>query len=152
MAIDPEQVIPKKGARKGQRKQMPWRRDPVILARLPDVERRRLAGHSNIAIAAALDLDESTIRLDLKRLQELWQERAGATVAELRAEKVAELADLKYRALAAAAFDELCERAVLFGVPFTDADGQTYAVQRDDKGAQCFAATRRRRLARHDRP
>lgn len=107
-----DQGIPNARGRKG----VHWRRDPVILARLEEVERRRLRGQANVHIAAALGVDEGTIRNDLKRLQELWQERTGATIIDLRARAVAELDEVKRRAIEAAEFDRDMELAVLFGV------------------------------------
>src|SRR5689334_12194419 len=50
------------------KKAISWRRDLVILTRLAEVERRHLAGESNVAIAAALGLGEVSIRRDLERL------------------------------------------------------------------------------------
>jgi hypothetical protein len=121
------------------RKSVPWRRDPIILARLQDVERRHLAGHTNVAIAAALNVDEATVRNDLKRLGELWLERTAADQAEQRALVLAKLEDVRTRALAAAEFDEMCERAVLFGDPIEDAEeGRRRIVYRDDKGSASF--------------
>ena len=111
------------------RKSVLWRRDPVILARLRDVERRHLAGQTNVAIGDALGVDEATVRNDLKRLAELWLEQTKAEQAEQRARVLAELEDVRTRAIAAAEFDERCERAVLFG------DEQVY---RDDKGSATF--------------
>lgn len=114
-------------------KRIPWRRDLAVLERLPLVERRHLAGESNVAIAAALGVAEATVRDDLKRLRELWLERIGDSAETLRAQAVAELEDVRRRSLAAAEFDEMAERAVLFGeVP----GGLT--VERDDKGAAQF--------------
>lgn len=111
------------------RKSLPWRRDPIILARLRDVERRHLSGQTNVAIAAALDVDEITVRRDLDRLRELWLEQTKESQADLRAQMLAKLEDVRVRALQAAEFDERCERAVLFG------DEQVY---RDDKGSATF--------------
>lgn len=111
------------------RKSVPWRRDPAILARLRAVERLHLAGQTNVAIADALSVAEPTIRRDLDRLRELWIEQTKAEQAEQRARVIAELEDVRTRALAAAEFDEQCERAVLFG----DA-----RVIRDDKGSATF--------------
>lgn len=74
------------GARPRGRKSVSWRRDPVILARLPKVERLHLAGYSGYAIAAEVGMSEATVRDDLKRIQELWRERIGGeVVAMLRA-------------------------------------------------------------------
>lgn len=126
-----EQGIPKRHARKS----VHWRKDGVILARLPDVERRHLAGDTNLAIAAVLGVDESTIRLDLKRLAELWIERIKQDQETLRGAAVAELADVRRRALAAATFDEQAERAVLYGV---DSAGNPVDVARDAKGGVQF--------------
>jgi hypothetical protein len=97
------------------RKSVPWRRDPTILARLPLVERLHLAGRPNVAIAAELGLDETTIRRDLERIGELWKERAGGDIAEQRARIIAELDDTRRRALEFAEWDQACEAAVLFG-------------------------------------
>lgn len=119
-------------------KRIPWRTDPAILNRLPEVERRHLRGQHNTTIAAALGLSEAAIRLDLKRLNELWLERTGGRVEDMRARAVAELFDVKDRALRAAEFDELAERAVLFGHPVYDDDGNALTVQRDDKGSASF--------------
>jgi hypothetical protein len=116
-----------------RRKGIPWRRDLAILQRLPEVERRHLAGQANVAIAAALGVDEGTVRADLKRLQELWRERVAEAVEDLRAKAVVELDDLKRLALEAAAWDLACERAVLYG---EGEDGRD--VLRDDKGGASF--------------
>src|SRR5262245_48135200 len=106
------------------RQQTPWRRDPAILARLHEVERRRLAGQPNTAIAAALGVDVGTIRADLKRLAELWQERIGEQAEMVRGRIAAELRDARRRALDAASFDHQAERAVLYGeMPVCPGDG-----------------------------
>ena len=117
------------------RKRVSWRSDPAILARLQRVEAMQFEGRPNTVIAEELGVDEGTVRNDLKRLAELWRERIGAQAEHLRAEAVAELTDVKRRALAAAAFDEMCERAVLFGF---DAVGTAVWVQRDEKGSAQF--------------
>lgn len=111
------------------RKSVAWRRDPLILARLREVERRHLAGSTNLAIAAALGVDETTIRRDLERLRELWVEQTKSEQSDMRARVLAELEDVRTRAIAAAEWDEEAERAVLFG------DGRVY---RDDKGSAQF--------------
>jgi hypothetical protein len=154
MADDPGQAIPKKGSRKGHRRQIPWRRDSVIMARLPQVERLHLAGRLNTQIAEALHVDEATIRLDLKRLQELWLERIGQAQEAMRAEKVAELADIKSRALHQAEWDEFCERAVLFDDPtMPDHEMARYGldtelrVSRDEKGSATFRGQKAQSLS-----
>jgi hypothetical protein len=96
------------------RKSVSWRRDPAILARLPRVERLHLAGRTNVAIAAELDVDEGTVRNDLKRLSEIWLDRTATDQADNRARVLAELEDVRLRALEAAEWDQMCERAVLF--------------------------------------
>lgn len=111
-------------------RQTPWRRDPAILARLPEVERRHLAGQPNTTIAAALNVSEGTIRNDLKHLSELWQEQIKGESAVLRGRIAAELRDVRRRAVKAAEFDEEAERAVLYG------EGR--AVERDAKGSAQF--------------
>lgn len=115
-------------------RQTPWRQDPVVLARLPEVERRHLAGQPNTHIAAALAVDESTIRADLKRITQVWREHVGEQAEVLRASVVAELEDVRRRALAAAEFDEMAERAVLFDG--RDEGGRR--VERPDKGSVSF--------------
>lgn len=84
------------------RKAVHWRRDPAILARLGNVERRWHAGESNVAIAAALGVAESTIRSDLKRIAELWRERTGRTAAELREQRLRQLEHIRAEAVVAA--------------------------------------------------
>lgn len=100
------------------RRSLPWRNDPVILARLPEVERRHLKGEPNTGIAIVLKVDEITIRRDLERLRELWRERTIGEVVDLKAQALAELEDVRRRALAAAEHDERMERAVLFNEVF----------------------------------
>lgn len=119
-------------------KRVAWRRDPIILARLRDVERRHLAGETNVAIAEHLGVDEKTVRNDIDRLNELWLERTAAEQGDLRAQVYAKLEDVRVRALAAAEFDERCERAVLFGDSVDDPDGNPTTVYRDDKGSATF--------------
>jgi hypothetical protein len=135
------------------RKSVHWRRDPVILGRLPEIERRHIEGQPNTHIAAALGLAEATIREDLKRLKELWAERVQGSQAELRQAQIARLEHVRTAALKAAKFDEMAERAVLFGEDAADfedfADGQPddgdlkperprLRVRRDAKGAAQF--------------
>lgn len=129
MNDQPDNPLPRRG------RGVSWRQDPLILARLAEVERRHLTGAYNTQIARELGVDEGTIRTDLKRLAELWHERAGAEVEELRWKKLRELELIAQRALAAAAFDESAERAVLYG---KDADGNAAPVVRDDKGGASF--------------
>lgn len=114
--------------------QRSWRRDPAILARMHEVERRHLAGQPNTTIAAALGVDEGTIRNDLKRLSEHWLERIGETQETLRAAVTAELEDVRRRSIQAAEFDEMAERAVLFDGP--DEEGRQ--VERPEKGSVSF--------------
>jgi transposase len=155
-----EQGVPKPRGRKS----VPWRQDPVILARLPLVDRRYLKGEPNTAIAAALGVDEGTIRNDIKRLRELWLERAGGQIEDLRAQKVAELQDIYRRSLDAAEWDAFCERAVLFDDPTmpiwemqkygligpdypTDGSGQPLKIARDEKGSATFRGNKAAALA-----
>lgn len=121
--------ICEQGSASAGHKKVSWRRDPVILERLPLVESLHFSGRSNIAIAQALSVSEATIRNDLKRLQELWLERTAGTQDEIRSRIVSELADIKGRALKAAEFDEQAERDVLYGGD---------AVYRDKKGSAMF--------------
>lgn len=128
-------------------KRVAWRRDPVILARLQTVERRHLKGEPNTTIAAVLDIDEATVRNDLKRLQELWLERTAAAQDDNRARVLAELEDVRVRALEAAEWDQVCERAVLFGDPINDDDGNPTTVYRDNKGSAQFRGNKAASLA-----
>lgn len=144
MQDNSDNTTPKPGRREG-RARTPWRRDAVILERLAKVERRHLAGQLNTQIAGALGVDEKTVRDDLKRIQELWLEATKADLTTLRAQVVAELNDTRYRAIAAAEWDEYCERAVLFDDPeLPDADIERLGldpgrrVTRDQKGAATF--------------
>lgn len=144
------------------RKSVPWRRDPVILARLPRIERLHLANRTNVAIAAEVGISEATVRDDLKRLRELWLERTAAAQDDNRARALAELEDVRVRALEAAEFDEMCERAVLFdqGPDDSDADDdeelpseRTFrgrrrsSVHRDAKGSAQFRGNKAASLA-----
>lgn len=135
---DSAQETPRPRRRDGQNRQLPWREDLVVLVRLLEVEKRHLAGHPNRLIAAALGVDEKTIRDDLKRLKALWLERIKGTQEELRGKKVAELADIKQRSIAAAEWDQDCERAVLYGETIPDDNGGARSVYRDEKGSATF--------------
>src|SRR5579872_5592141 len=120
-------------ARPHGRKAVHWRRDPAILDRMALVEKRYFERLPNVAIAAELGVSENTVRLDIKRLQELWLERHAQDQDARRAQVLAELADIKVRALAAATFDEMAERAVLFGeLPAPGEDGQPVQLHYDD--------------------
>lgn len=149
----PDERNPRRTTRAGGR--LPWRRDSVVLERLPLVERRHLAGQPNTVIALALGVDESTVREDIKRLNELWLEQTKADQADLRAEVVAELNDTRRRAISMAEWDEFCERAVLFddsSMPTyerirrglihpdhpLDSNGEPLRVARDEKGSAAF--------------
>lgn len=130
-----EQPRDQDSAKPRGRKAVHWKRDPIILARLPRVEAAHLAGKSNVAIAAEMGLAEVTIREDLKRLNSIWKERVAGDQEQLRAAKVRQLEDIHRRAVAAAEFDERAERAVLYG---HDEDGARVSVERDAKGAAQF--------------
>lgn len=132
MAGDSERNTPTR-TRRGP--PVPWRKDPVILARMVLVERGYFAKKTNTAMADELGVDEGTVRNDLKRLRELWMEQAKADQAAHRARVLAKLAETQRLALAAAAFDEAAERAVLYG---QDAQGTPVLVERDAKGAAQF--------------
>lgn len=138
-----DKQAPRRTTRAGGR--LPWRKDPIVLARLPKVERYHLAGRLNTQIAELLGVDEKTIRDDLKRIQETWLEAAKADIVALRAETVAELNDTRHRAIAQAEWDEFCERAVLFDDPtMPDSEMTRYGldpalrVSRDEKGSATF--------------
>lgn len=116
------------------RHQRPWREDLRVLTRLPEVERRHLAGWPNTRIAKELGVSEATIRLDVGRLAVLWRERIGDEQEIIRARLTAELEDARLRALEAAEWDRDAEAAVLYGVPHPE-HGTPY---RDDKGKAEF--------------
>ncbi len=126
----------KRGARKGRKGQLPWRRDREILERMERVERLHVGGMSCRAIAKSIGVNERTIRLDVGRLTELWIERVGATQEEHRAKAAAVLEEVTRRAFAAAEFDQRCERAVLFGEDVDlDGDGTKLTLRDEDGGA-----------------
>lgn len=148
---NPDKQTPKRTTRAGGR--VPWRRDPVVLARLPLVERRHLAGQPNTLIADALSVDESTIREDLKRLSELWLARIQGQQEGMRAQIVAELDDVRRRALHQAEWDEFCERAVLVDDPAMPDEAlrrlgldPALRIHRDDKGAAAFRGAKAQSL------
>lgn len=84
------------------RKDVHWRKDAAILERMRKVEMRHLAKWSNVAIAAELEIDESTVRRDIVRLNELWRERLGDDVIVRRARRLAQIDDVIARGLDAA--------------------------------------------------
>lgn len=140
---NPDKQTPKRTTRAGGR--LPWDRDPVVLERLPKVERHHLAGRMNTQIAEILGVDESTIREDLKRLKSIWLKRIGDKQEQMRAAIVAELDDTRQRAIAQAEWDEFCERAVLFDDPkMPDYEMKQLGlsvdlrVSRDEKGSATF--------------
>lgn len=123
-------------------KRLPWRQDPEILARLPEVERRYLRGMFNTRIAAELDVSESTVREDIKRLNALWRERAGDAVDEMRAARFRELEAVKRLALESFDFDMEALNAVLYG------EGDK-PVMRDDDGRAQYKADKTAALAQY---
>ena len=117
-------------------KKLPWRQDPEILARLPEVERRYLRGMFNTKIAEELGVHESTVREDIKRLNQLWKERAGDEVDEMRAARFRELEAVKHLALQSFDFDMEALTAVLYneGPDGEQLPGGNAAVQEADGG------------------
>lgn len=111
-----------------------WREDPTVLERLPGVERQYLAGHPPAVIARTLGLTDRVVQGDIGRVKQLWIERAGDDIVARRSQRIAELDEIKRLAMAAAAWDLLCERAVLFGGR-VEIDGQSVSVERDKHGA-----------------
>lgn len=81
------------------KKSLPWRQDTVILRRLPKVEELHLMHYPNTRIAELLGVDEVTIRRDLKRVRELWRERAGDSIDEQKDKAVAFYALIQQKAL-----------------------------------------------------
>lgn len=127
-------------------KHPPWRRDPLILERLPKVERLRLQGLPNTRIAAQLGVAENTIRRDCERLDELWRERTQGEQAEMRAVIVAKLEDTRLRAIEAAEWDRQCEEAVLFGLEIEHPVHGTLKVYRDEKDRAEFRSQKAQSL------
>lgn len=125
------------------KKSIPWRRDPIIQARLLTVDRMRLANKTQAEIAAATNVSEATVRDDLKRLNELWRERVAAAQDDNRARALAELEDVRVRALEAAEWDLACERAVLFGEKIeqrTCPGGVEHPIDGSNKTLKCEGA------------
>lgn len=91
-----------------------WRKDPIILSRIHTVQELRFKGLNNQKIASRLKISEGTVRLDLGRLAQLWADDISRDEKSLRAEKIAELKDIKGKAISIAEWDQMCERAVLF--------------------------------------
>lgn len=112
------------------RRRPTWRGDMTILSRLPEVERGYLSGESNVAIAKRLGVAEGTVRNDLDRIKTLWRDRVVGDLETLKAQALAELDDVRRRAIAAAEFDEAAERAVLYG--------EDARVVRDERGKAEF--------------
>lgn len=83
---------------------------PRVLARMDEVQRRHFAGESTSQIAAALAVAEGTVRADLRRLALRWEAQIDADAVALRAALVAQLDDLKRRAIAVVGSDEGAER------------------------------------------
>lgn len=129
----PPQGFPRPTRRKGKRS-VAWRQDPEILARVADVDRRRLQGETIAGIATALGIDEWTVKLDRRRATLMFRERIGGDVAEQRNDAVRLLEGIAQRAIAAYEHDLACERAVLFG---DEVDGRS--VRYDDKGSARFS-------------
>jgi uncharacterized protein YjcR len=116
-------------------KKLPWRQDPEILARLPEVERRYLRGMFNTKIAEELGVSERTVREDINRLNQLWQERAGDQVDAMRAARFRELEAVKRLALESFDFDMEALRAVLYGEQHVVRDDDGRAQYKADKVA-----------------
>jgi NADH/NAD ratio-sensing transcriptional regulator Rex len=126
-----------------------WKRDERILARLAEVERLHLRGKSNRAIAEKLHVNEKTIRNDLERINELWQERTTLDIDGLRARRFAELELVKREALQSFDFDMAMIEAVMLGKPIEGEDGVTRHVQRDDDGRAQYKADKVAALAQY---
>lgn len=86
-------------------------------------------------------MSSRTIREDVARLAELWQERVARTQETHRARTVAQLDETIRRSFAAAELDDACTKAVLFGEP-VDLDGKAVEVVRDRNGAAKFSSQR----------
>ena len=119
----------------------PWRRNPVLMARLPEVQRLASQGLSNVEIGKVLGVDEGTVRNDKDKLDELYRERLGGDIERIRAGIVRELDIVRDLALQQATMDALFEQAVLFGLEI-ELNGQTLRVRRDDKGTASFKSSK----------
>ena len=114
-------------ARQPGRKLRPWHKDGRIIDRMQRVEEMHITGKSNRAIARELGVDERTVRTDLQRLQQVWEERLGQRVVELRARCVAMLDGIYRQAMQNAERDRQYEAYVLFGIVPDDTDAATLA-------------------------
>lgn len=131
-----------------------WRKDPIILSRIHTVQELRFKGLNNYKIAGQLGVTEGTIRLDLNRLAQLWAEDISRDEKSLRAEKVAELKAIKGKAIDAAEWDQMCERAVLFdeqpsdgGITVLVSDPpRRVVIHRDAKDAAMFRGAKAQSL------
>lgn len=110
----------------------------MILARLPEVERRYLRHQTTRAIATAVGVAEVTIRRDIERVQQLQRERIAVQSDQLRAQIIAELDDTIQLAEDAYTWDKQAEAAVLYGLPAEGPDGQQLRVHYDDDGRAQF--------------
>lgn len=127
-------------------KSVNWRRDPEVRVRLEQVERLQWRRLPNTEIARQLKVDETTIRRDKDRLQELWLERTAASQDEHRAAVVASLEDNERLALEAYEWDKQAEEAVLYGST-VEINGQSRVVYRDAKMSAQFRGGKAQALA-----
>ena len=67
------------------RRQPAWYEDARTLQRLRQVEQLHLRGHPQAAIAATLGVSVRTVRRDIARCEQLWQQAAAEEVARARA-------------------------------------------------------------------
>jgi DNA-binding CsgD family transcriptional regulator len=101
---------------RGGRRRAAWSRNPAILKRLSRVERLRGERLSNVAIASRLGVNEGTVRDDLERLRQVWENQLGDEMLRLRAEAVADMDNVVRTTMAAIRADQHYTQAVLFGV------------------------------------
>lgn len=132
------------------RKSVHWRKDVAIMARLVEIERRHIEGQPNVLIASALGVNEITVRRDLDRLKDLWRERTQDEQADLRARQLAKLEHVRVGALSAARFDEMMERAVLFGEDATDYEDYADGVDAAERATDQAQSKPRRLVVRRD--
>ena len=85
LLVMPHQERPlkaRRGARPGTRKQVPWRDDPQVLARLEQVADLRAAGLQTGQIAERLGVSRDCTQDDYRRLGELAASAALGSIAE----------------------------------------------------------------------
>jgi hypothetical protein len=85
------------------KKSVAWDRDTEILKRLQSVAAMMVRGAGSLDIQAALNSDVTpyaliTAKRDMQRVRELWRKEAEKTIADSRAQSIANLVEIKMQA------------------------------------------------------